>query len=118
MRDEVFRIPGTAGSRGRTVELDGEVWWLLSDVLSLRGHSRQLARLPELLSQLSEEDAECVWVLEPGLTRPSPRWVVNEQGRRIVHDLYPQKQGRKRRTAPPGASSRRPPGFQPLPTED
>lgn len=105
MRDEVFRVPGSHGSRPRWIELDGECWYLLSDVFSLRGYSAQLARLPEVLGRIPEDEADRVWVLEPGLTHPSARWVVSAEGRSAVYDMYPQKQGRKRRTASRGATA-------------
>lgn len=110
MRDEVFRLPAPVGSRPRTLDLDGEPWWVLGDVLVLRGYARQLARLPELLGRLTEDEAERVWVLQPGEERPRALWVVSAEGRAAVHDMHPQRQGRRRRTGPRGSTSRRPPG--------
>ncbi|MER6728211.1 hypothetical protein ABT286_21785 [Streptomyces rochei] len=115
MRDEVFRVSGSPGRmRARTVELDGEPWWLLSDVLALRGYPRQLARLPELLRRLDDDEAECVWVLQPGEERPRALWVVTAEGRAAVHDMYPQSQGHPRKRRPSGGSIHKAAGVEGL----
>ncbi|WCH97059.1 hypothetical protein POD33_34980 [Streptomyces moderatus] len=114
MRDEVFRVPGGPGRRRpRDIELDGELWFLLVDVVIIRGHQRQLARLPELLDQIPEDEREMAWILEPGLTAPRPMWVVSEQGRIAAQGALDVRARRpRRRKATPGSSATRAAGVE------
>ncbi|PWS52747.1 hypothetical protein DLE01_03080 [Streptomyces sp. FT05W] len=112
MRDEVFRVgPRTKkGERPRDVDLDGELWFLLMDLMLNKGQPRALSESPSILRQIGPQLREYVWVLEPGHLRPMAVWVVNEAGRAHLAEVLPSREGRRRRAVARGATRSRPPG--------
>lgn len=114
MRDEVFRIPGpiTRTQAARWIEIEGEPWWALVDLLLIKGQPRALAKSGRVLDQIDSQLREQVWVLEPGFTRPMAIWFVDEAGRARLGEVFTGR--RQRRT---GRSTGRPPGFLPLATD-
>jgi hypothetical protein len=110
MRDEVFRVPGRSRigePKARTIDLDGEPWWLLGDVVELRGYPRQLATKHELLKHVDAEAVERVWMLRPSDDHPYAAWVVSEVGRSQVHDVCPVREMTPEEPVKPPPSRRR-----------
>lgn len=112
MRDEVFRVPARTkrGERPRDVELDGELWWLLMDLMVNKGQPRALAESPSILRQIDPQLREQVWVLEPGHLRPMAAWVLNEAGRARLAEVLPSRESRRRRIVARPLQRSRPPG--------
>lgn len=107
MRNEVFRV-GAEPSRNegaRVIDLDGEVMWLLDDLMTLRGAKRQLALRDELLMQIPDDEAERVWVLFPGKQVPGARWVVTADGASVAHDVLAARADRRRRRTRTGPAT-------------
>lgn len=120
MRDEVFRVrSGPELGKQRSVFIEDEPHWLMLDVVRSRGYDRATKAGPRTVAlQVSADNRELVWILEPGSLRPKALWVVSAAGRSELHDLYPQRQQRKRRTSPRGKTGPMP-GFLPrLTTEE
>ncbi|MEU6616703.1 hypothetical protein [Streptomyces parvus] len=103
MRDEVFRVEGprTRTQAARWIEIEGEPWWALVDLLVAKGQPRALAKNQRVLDQIDPQLREQVWVLEPGHLRPMAAWFVNEAGRAALGDVFASRPTRRRRTYTP-----------------
>lgn len=111
MRAEVFWIGRSpeVGEHGavRVVEIEGEPWWLLGDLVIVRDYPRRLATEAEMLSRIPEADIESIWVLSKRMRFPEPAWVVSADGASVAHDVLAalpsyvrQRRLRSGRTAP------------------
>ncbi|WP_228900118.1 hypothetical protein [Streptomyces sp. DH1] len=118
MRDEVFRVergPNREGDHAvvRTVEIEGEPWWLMTDLLLVRGWPYHRAFQAELLTHVPEDASERIWLLDDRSESPRAMWVVSAEGASVVHDVLAARPRREPRRRKRGIGPRRPtaPGF-------
>ncbi|WP_329332561.1 hypothetical protein OG866_06980 [Streptomyces sp. NBC_00663] len=101
--------PPETGGIARIVEIDGEPWWLLRDIVKLRGFPTRITNDVDLLSRIPESEIERVWVVRWGSNqRPSRAWVVSAAGASTAHDVLAARKviTRRRRTGTPSPAWR------------